>query len=328
MKDVELEISIRDWFYITLIGALFGFFIALLFYFLDQELHHLSTIGFAIALSMAISLLSAFLINISNHWILPNVHKVFWHFISFVFSFISGYGGVLIIYWLFSGYGFAIITTIKPYLHYIAITTGFLSFLIGLILHKVISMKYRHEAIKNDFLESKIKALEEELNPHFLFNALNSISELIYLDQAKAERSILDLSKFLRNVISKESLITLEHELQMVQTYIDIENIRFANHIHFDTYIIQKEILIPKFSIQLLVENAIKHGYLGGVLNIEVYQEKDHIIVQNNGKLEEIRTFGTGLANLKKRLELLQVGTLAYQRHQQMMQFIITLERS
>jgi len=72
-------------------------------------------------------------------------------------------------------------------------------------------MKYKNESIKNEILETKIKALENELNPHFLFNALNSISELIFLDQKKAEKATIDLSLFLRNSIAKDTLIYLEN---------------------------------------------------------------------------------------------------------------------
>jgi len=323
MRNVELEISLLDWFYVVIIGAFFGFFIALLFYFLDKELQHISTLFFAISLSVSISLFSLVLISFSNYAILPHIRPTLWHFVSFVFAFVAGSCGVLINYWGFSGFGYPVILTIAPHLLHVATTTGFLTFLIGLILHKFISMKYKNEAIKSEILESKIKALEGELNPHFLFNALNSMSELVYIDQAKAEHSILNLSKFLRNVITKESLITIEHELQMVQTYVDIENIRFANRIHFESDITQKERHIPKFSIQLLVENAIKHGYLGKELTVRVYEEGDTLVIENNGKVEEIQAFGTGLANLKKRLELLKVGTLLYQTHPDKMQFII-----
>ena len=88
-------------------------------------------------------------------------------------------------------------------------------------------MKYKNEEIRTQILETKLKALENELNPHFLFNALNSVSELIYQDQKKAEIAVIEISKFLRNAINKKSLVTLESELLMVKTYVNIENVRF-----------------------------------------------------------------------------------------------------
>jgi LytS/YehU family sensor histidine kinase len=182
--------------------------------------------------------------------------------------------------------------------------------------------------IKTQILETKLKALENELNPHFLFNALNSVSELIYQDQKKAESAVIEISKFLRNAINKESLLSLETELSMVKTYVNIENVRFDEKIvlnieDFEEY---KNIKIPKFSIQLLVENAIKHGYLGKVLNIDIKFLKDKIIVENDGKISNIVNFGTGLSNLKKRLELQKVGNLSFNILDDKMHFIIELK--
>lgn len=175
-------------------------------------------------------------------------------------------------------------------------------------------MKYKNEHIKNEILNSKIKTLENELNPHFLFNALNSMSELVYIDSQKAEKSILNLSKFLRNAINKNSLITIKEELSMVQTYVDIENIRFDDNIklNIETDNI-KDIKIPKFSIQLLVENAIKHGFSSKELQIQIQASQDKITVSNNGNKISNITFGTGLLNLQNRLKLLKIGNLKYE---------------
>ncbi|MBN2824869.1 MAG: histidine kinase [Campylobacterales bacterium] len=311
-QQVELHISIMDWVYIIIIGAFFGFFISLFFYFLNPPMQESGTIIFAVSTAIAISLFSALLITISNNYILPKVSESFWHLISFGFSFLAGALGVLLTFLLFSSQSYAIIKMLHPYIFYIAGTTGFLTFLIGLILHKFIAMKYRHEEIKNSILESKIKTLEGELNPHFLFNALNSMSELVFIDQKKAEEAVLHLSQFLRNAISKDSLITLEHELEMVQTYVEIENIRFSDKIKLHITLPQTEVLVPKFSIQLLVENAIKHGYMGRLLMIDIYMKDNAIIIENNGKIEDIKALGTGLSNLQKRLELLNVGLLEH----------------
>jgi sensor histidine kinase YesM len=326
-KQVELTISLMDWVYIVVIGAFFGFFISLFFYFLNHELREGATIIFAITTAVSIALFSALLITLSNNYILPKVNEGFWHLISFIFSFIAGFLGVLTSYGLFWGMEYTIIRLLEPYILYIAVTTGFLTFLIGLILHKFIAMKYRHAQMTNSILESKIKTLEGELNPHFLFNALNSMSELVYIDQQKAEEAVLHLSQFLRNAITKESLVTLENELSMVQTYVDIENIRFQGRIKLHSAIAPNSIMVPKFSIQLLVENAIKHGYTGRILHIEIYLKENSIVIRNDGKIEEITQFGTGLANLQKRLELLDVGRLHHSHSSDKMHFRIELNK-
>lgn len=328
MQSVELKVSLRDWLYIIIIGAFFGFFISLCFYFLSYDLQNISTIVFSTSSAVFISLFAFFLITISNKFILPKVNKRFWYLISFIFSFLSGFLGFSVSFFFFSFADFKILNIISPFWFYISITIGFLTFLVGLILHQFISMKYKNEMIKTQILETKLKALENELNPHFLFNALNSVSELIYQDQKKAESAVIEISKFLRNAINKESLLSLETELSMVKTYVNIENVRFDEKIvlNIDDFEEYKNIKIPKFSIQLLVENAIKHGYLGKVLNIHIKFLKDKIIVENDGKIANIVKFGTGLSNLEKRLKLQKVGNLTFNILDDKMQFIIELK--
>ena len=329
MQTVELKIAPKDWLYIIIIGAFFGFFISLCFYFISYDLQNVSTIIFSTATAVFISLFAFFLITVSNKFILPKVNQKFWYLISFVFSFLSGFLGFSFSFLLFSFTDFKILHIISPFWIYISVTIGFLTFLVGLILHQFISMKYKNESIKNQILETKLKALENELNPHFLFNALNSVSELIYQDQKKAEIAVIHISKFLRNAINKQSLISLETEISMVKTYVNIENIRFDEKIvlnlaDFEEF---KNIQIPKFSIQLLIENAIKHGYSGNILNVNLEFFKDKIIVSNDGKISTNIKYGTGLSNLQKRLEIQKVGSLSYEIRDDKMQFIIQLNK-
>ena len=324
MKNFELEISTKDWIYIIIIGVFFGFLISIVFYFINDEIRTLSTIVFSTFCAFLISFFSFLFITISNHLVLPNVKKRYWYIISFLFSFLAGWFGFTFSYFLFDS-EVPIIKIISDYWFYISITIGLLTFLIGLILHQFISMKYKNEMVNSQILETKLEALESELNPHFLFNALNSISELIYVDQKKAETSVLKLSKFLRNAITKKGLIDLKSELDMVQNYLQIENIRFANKIKFEVNCDEEyyNILLPKFSIQLLVENAIKHGYTGENLDVFVDVFEDRIEVSNNGKLSENIVYGVGLTNLSRRLQLLKIGDLKGFKEKDKMKFVI-----
>ena len=328
MTSVKLKISKLDWLYIIIIGAFFGFFISLFLFLINSNLKEFTTIFFGTSSAVCISLSAFIFITISNDFILPKINEKFWYIISFIFSFLSGFLGFGSSYLLFSFSDFAIIDFIRPIWFYIGIIIGFFTVLIGLILHQFISMKYKNESIKSEVLESKIKALENELNPHFLFNALNSISELIYQDQKKAEKATLDLSVFLRNAITKDTLITLDSEIKMVQTYLTIENIRFEDNIKMQLEINNKDynIMVPKFSIQLLVENAIKHGYLQKELNVNVSVKNNCIEVSNDGLLSEKIRFGTGLRNLATRLKLLKIGHLEKRIEDDKMIFIIKLE--
>lgn len=327
MDSVELKISTRDWFYIIIVGALFGFFISWFFYFLNKDFEDISTILFGTFCAISITLFSFFFINASNNYILPNVNKKFWYIISFAFSFLSGALGFLTSFLIFFSLNSYIAHLIEPFSLYLTLIIGCLTFLIGLILHQFISMKYKNESIKTEILSSKIKTLENELNPHFLFNALNSMSELVYVNQKKAETSILNLSQFLRNAINKDSLVSIKEELDMVQTYVDIENIRFADKIklHISLNHKMQDQLVPKFSIQLLVENAIKHGYLNKELNINIKVDQNIVEVSNDGKTPTQIKFGTGLKNLKHRLALLDIGSLEYS-NEKITKFLIILK--
>ncbi len=324
MKSFELKISYKDWLYIIIIGMFFGFLISLVFYYINDHIRYLSTIVFSTFSAFSISFFSFLFISISNYYILPNIQKKYWYFISFIFSFLAGWCGFSFSFLLFDE-SYPIIKLISQYWLAISITIGLLTFLIGLILHQFISMKYKNELVHSEILQTKLEALEGELNPHFLFNALNSISELIYQDQKKAEESVLKLSKFLRNAITKKGLIDLKSEIDMLNTYLHIENIRFDKKIVFNLNCDEKyyDMLLPKFSIQLLVENAIKHGFIGEPLIIDVNVDEKKIEVINNGKITPKIVFGVGLNNLQKRLQLLKIGYLSSSTKGGKMKFII-----
>lgn len=324
-QEFELKVGLKDWIFINLLGPLFGLLIASAFYFSSVDFQNFSTFVFGSITALFISLFASILITLSNNTLLPKVDKRFWYLISFFFSFVSGFLGFLCSFWVFKFFESNIVITLEQYRYYFAMVTGCLTLLVGIILHQFTSMKYKHEAIKSEMLQSKIKALENELNPHFLFNALNTITELVYIDASKAERALIDLSKFLRNAITKDTLLSVAQELQMVQTYVDIENVRFSNKIelHITQHKTFEKIQIPKFSIQLLVENAIKHGYTGKKLVVKIYKDNDTIVVENNGKTIKQITFGIGLTNLDDRLRLLKIGSLSYQSMDDGMRFVI-----
>lgn len=328
MDKIELKVTFRDWLYIIIIGAFFGLLFSVILYLINPHLQYLSTIVFSVLTAIMIALFSSVLITISNNAILPKVNDSFWYVISFIFSFIAGFLGFGVSYFVGHGLALPIALMLEGWWVWIATTMGFLTFLIGLILHQFIAMKYKHEQSRNQITANRLQALENELNPHFLFNALNSMSELVYIDQQKAERSILNLATFLRNAINKESLIPLALELEMVRTYVEIENIRFANQIHLTVDIDSKveQRVIPKFSIQLLVENAIKHGYQKKPLDISIEYREGRISVTNNGKITCQIHYGTGLQNLQDRLHLLQVGKLTHSVDNTLMKFTIELK--
>ena len=171
----------------------------------------------------------------------------------------------------------------------------------------------------------QIDHLSNQLNPHFLFNSLNSVKSLISEDPTKAKRSVDLLSELLRSSLyGGDHLITIENELQLVFDYIELEKLRFEERLQLDTEIDDntRAIQIPFLSIQILVENALKHGiqkYIeGGIIFLKIKKESTllKIVVQNRGELLPIdrsNPEGLGLASLKKRLLLQYQGKASFE---------------
>jgi len=163
--------------------------------------------------------------------------------------------------------------------------------------------------------QAQLDNLSAQLNPHFLFNSLNSIKSLIVENPNVARRGIDLLSDLLRSSLYEKDkeLISIKNELALVKDYIELEKLRFEERLTIDITIDKtlNHFKIPALSIQLLVENAIKHGIdkiiEGGLITLKIGKNGDqvYIQVQNPGKLTDTKSArGLGLMNLKKRLEL------------------------
>ncbi|MEK4757517.1 sensor histidine kinase [Macrococcus sp. FSL W8-0367] len=174
--------------------------------------------------------------------------------------------------------------------------------------------------------DAEIKSLQAQVNPHFFFNAMNTISALIRVDSERARELLLNLSNFFRSNLqgAKSTSITIEKEIQQVEAYLALEQARFPErfNIHFDIDEALKYAKVPPFIIQILVENAIKHAFHNRKSNNDVYvkvkegQQTIEISVEDNGfgipeekrahigHNEVTSTSGTGsaLENLNKRL--------------------------
>ncbi len=171
------------------------------------------------------------------------------------------------------------------------------------------------EAAVKDF---ELKTLKSQLNPHFMFNALNSIRALIEEDPASAKIAVTKLSNILRYSlrIEKSETVTLEDEMQTVVDYLDLEKIRFEERLNYSIKTEPKAAKtdIPPMMVQTLVENGIKHGISkktnGGKISVESFIEdsKLHILISNTGQLSEEdlkNATGFGIQNTKHRLNLL-----------------------
>jgi len=164
--------------------------------------------------------------------------------------------------------------------------------------------------------ELELKTIKSHINPHFIFNALNSIRALIDENPGRARTAITELSNILRSSMQAEKLETVpfEKELNIVKDYLALEYIRFEDRLQIE-YEIDEDTLdqpVPPMMLQTLVENAIKHGISkqvrGGVVKIISDFKSDHheLVVQNTGHLNGgINGDGFGLASTQNRLQLL-----------------------
>lgn len=164
--------------------------------------------------------------------------------------------------------------------------------------------------------QAELATLHARINPHFLYNALNSIASLIHHDPDKAESMTLKLSKLFRYSINhnSEDMVQIRDEMETGITYLDIEKIRFGDRINFNLDV-DDELMnarIPRFLIQPLVENALKHGLKNtaekGELTIRIRRQGEsvEIAVADNGTPfpDELQT-GYGLQSTYDKLSLL-----------------------
>ena len=179
------------------------------------------------------------------------------------------------------------------------------------------------ENLKTMAKEAELKALQTQINPHFLFNALHTTSFFVRKDPNKAREIIIDLSTYLRyNLENSCKLVPLEMELEQVKAYFNIEKARFGDKISLNIDVDEniKNISIPSLIIQPLVENSIKHGLLkkreGGFVNIIAKKEnKDCLItIEDNGvgidqkiidNLDDRIDKNIGLKNVHNRIKLI-----------------------
>ncbi|MEO9872343.1 sensor histidine kinase [Ekhidna sp.] len=165
--------------------------------------------------------------------------------------------------------------------------------------------------------EVELNNLKAQLNPHFIFNALNSIRALVDENPRKSKESITQLSHILRNslISDRKKLIPFMEELKTVMDYLALESIRYEERLttKFDIDRNSGKYMIPPLMLQTLVENGIKHGISnlknGGEISISttVRRKQLHLQIRNTGQLsrEKDVSKGFGLANTKKRLELI-----------------------
>lgn len=170
--------------------------------------------------------------------------------------------------------------------------------------------------------EIELQVLRSQLNPHFLFNSLNTVRALVDIDPESAKTGISRLATLLRKslISGKKNLITLKEELEIVSEYIELEKIRFEERVRVVISHDEKldNVNIPPFIIQTLVENAMKHGITklieGGTITLTTTRRESTVFIriENDGKLASTTDTGVGLENTIRRLELEYKGKASF----------------
>jgi two-component system, LytTR family, sensor kinase len=189
--------------------------------------------------------------------------------------------------------------------------------------HESQERKLKEAQLETRLIEARLKTLEAELHPHFLFNTLHAISTLVHRDPESADRMISRLSDLLRITFDRsgDATISLKEEIEFLQKYLEIEQTRFQDRltvrVDVDADVLDAD--VPRMILQPLVENAMKHGIARrvdkGHVQISAGREDDRLWMEvrdnggglHGGTLNKLRT-GVGLSNTRARLEVLYPG--------------------
>jgi len=257
---------------------------------------------------------------------LTNVSFIRWvltHLIAAIFiSFVWMQFGALVSYAVLSREQFAAIgQEFRPQVNAIS-TIGILIYLLSVAFHYVLIAMEDSRRAESQTAEARIlardaelKALKAQINPHFLFNSLNSISALTSIDPSRARDMCVLLGEFLRMTLGlgEKTVVRFSEELDLLQKYLTIEKIRFGERLKTQEMIQEesKACLLPPLLLQPLLENAIRHGIAslpeGGEVRLTAERQNGRleILVENSWDPDAPprRSNGLGLRNVKQRLE-------------------------
>ena len=196
----------------------------------------------------------------------------------------------------------------------------FFQFLIVFIFSLMLKINNRWKQTEKERSDAELSYLKAQINPHFLFNTLNSIYSLAIVKSDNVASSIVKLSNMMRYVLSESSndLVSLEKEIEYIQNYIELQQLRFGNFIHLECSITgdQKNKNIAPLILIAFIENAYKHGVNAEEnsiikIKIEILKDQLFLSVKNNKvfvqRSEELKS-GLGVENTKNRLQHIYPG--------------------
>ena len=179
---------------------------------------------------------------------------------------------------------------------------------------KVLNEQKRNRELAHLLLQTELDALKAQLNPHFLFNTLNSIASLIRLqDKGQALVALSELSQMLRKVLEHQNneMTTLAQEMEFINSYLTIQQMRFVNKLQVELEVAPEclQYDVPFMLLQPIVENAVQHGSRlesdDNLIQLKIYSEGDELVVKMRNRFiadKQHKGFGIGIENSHKRL--------------------------
>lgn len=195
-------------------------------------------------------------------------------------------------------------------------------------LQREVESKNHLLEIENGYLQNRISLMLSQIQPHFLYNALDSIRYLCKHDPDIAADTILSLAKYLRgnmDSLNQNSVISFKEEIEHTRCYLDVEKQRFQEHLHIIYDLQTMDFYLPPLSVQPIVENAVRYGTSkkeeGGTILIKSYEDKvnSYVVIQDDGpgfkpeKKEKDERSHVGLVNVKTRIQDQCQGSLILQ---------------
>lgn len=193
-----------------------------------------------------------------------------------------------------------------------------ITFIITLFMtSRVFLLNWKQAAIDSERLQkesimAQYNSLKNQVNPHFLFNSLNALTNLVYEDQDKAAKFIKQLSEVYRYVLDTQTkeVVPLKEELDFLEAYLFLQKIRFGNNLSIEVELSKTQSMVAPLALQLLIENAIKHNIVSSEnpLVIKLVQQENFIVVENNLQRKTSLgepSQGIGLENIKNRYKFL-----------------------
>lgn len=262
--------------------------------------------------------IALFCINLKNGSILSIVRDQQRYFIYSLYNLLTIFAGILlgtIIQRLLFGTALLPGGILGGYLlrfTFSSILTGIMIKII-LLLRESKKKETAHEQLKNAYLLAELELLKEQMNPHFLFNSLSSLSGVIAEDPLLAQRYVKELSNVFRYSLIKtrSNLVNLHDELSIMHSVAQLTTMRledaFRLDLHIDEALLNRQ--LPHLSLQPLLENAVKHNSAtsSSPLTVSIHNEGDILVISNN--LQEVpspeNSTGIGLANLNDRFRIM-----------------------